>query len=204
MVWQEAQTVAPAEAIPAFAYYREEVPAAETEAKPEEAENPGPAADRAGEPEAALEAGEQWLNPAWGTVTSSCGGRQNPLTHTWELHNGLDIALPEGTEVAAVKSGVVTECRTSPSFGKLVKFRTDDGYTVMYAHLSEILVTAGERVAQGAVVARSGSTGWSTGPHLHYSLWKDGQLLDPLAFLYLPVTGEVAAEYARRGETMPE
>ena len=115
---------------------------------------------------------------------------------------GIDIAVAEGTEVAAVKSGVVTETRTSATLGRLVKFRTTDGYDVMYAHLSEILVKKGEEIRQGQAVARSGNTGLSTGPHLHYSVWKDGTLLDPLPFVTLRYTEEVRKEYEARDEVM--
>ena len=83
----------------------------------------------------------------------------------------------------AVRSGVVTEVRTSATYGKLVKYETEDGYEVMYAHLSEVCVKKGERIKQGQVVAKSGNTGLSTGPHLHYSIRKDGKLVDPQTFL---------------------
>lgn len=137
-----------------------------------------------------------------GIVTSSCGTRQNPILKREELHDGLDIAVAEGTEVAAVKSGVVTETRTSATLGRLLKFRTADGYEVMYAHLSETLVKKGEEIRQGQAVARSGSTGLSTGPHLHYSVWKEGVLLDPLPFVTLRYTEEVRKEYEARGEAL--
>lgn len=137
-----------------------------------------------------------------GVVTSSCGTRQNPILKREELHDGLDIAVAEGTEVAAVKSGVVTETRTSATLGRLLKFRTADGYEVMYAHLSETLVKKGEEIRQGQAVARSGNTGLSTGPHLHYSVWKEGVLLDPLPFVTLRYTEEVRKEYEARGEAL--
>lgn len=126
---------------------------------------------------------ENWLAPVKGIVTSGCGTRENPVLHKEEFHDGLDIAVAEGTEVAAVKSGVVTEVRTSATYGKVLKYQTADGYEVMYAHLSKVLVKKGEKVKQGQIVAQSGNTGLSTGPHLHYSLRKDGKLLDPMPFL---------------------
>ena len=145
---------------------------------------------------------ENWIDPLQGIITSSCGTRQNPVLEREELHDGIDIAVAEGTEVAAVKSGVVTETRTSATLGRLVKFRTTDGYDVMYAHLSEILVKKGEEIRQGQAGARSGNTGLSTGPHLHYSVWKDGTLLDPLPFVTLRYTEEVRKEYEARDEVM--
>lgn len=126
---------------------------------------------------------EDWISPVEGVITSACGERENPILHKRENHNGLDIAVAEGTDVVAVRSGTVTEVRTSATYGKVLKYETNNGYTVMYAHLSEILVHNGEKIKQGQVVARSGSTGLSTGPHLHYSLWKGEKLLDPMEYL---------------------
>ena len=126
---------------------------------------------------------EEWLSPVEGIITSACGERINPILGKRENHNGLDIAVAEGTAVIAVKSGKVTEVRTSATYGKLLEYETTDGYTVMYAHLSKILVREGERVKQGQKVAESGNTGLSTGPHLHYSLWKGEKLLDPMDYL---------------------
>ena len=104
-------------------------------------------------------------------------------TEDWLAPDGLDIAVPEGTEVVAVKSGRVTEVRTSATYGKLLRFETTDGYTILYAHLSEILVKKGEKIKQGQVVAKSGNTGLSTGPHLHYGIYRDGKLLNPMEYL---------------------
>jgi len=126
---------------------------------------------------------EDWLSPVDGVITSYCGERENPILHKQENHNGLDIAVPEGTDVIAVKSGTVTEVRTSATYGKVLEYETKDGYTVMYAHLSKVLVKQGEEIKQGQVVAKSGNTGLSTGPHLHYSLWKGETLLDPMEYL---------------------
>ena len=126
---------------------------------------------------------EEWLPPVEGVITSACGERVNPILGKRENHNGLDIAVAEGTAVIAVKSGKVTEVRTSATYGKLLEYETTDGYTVMYAHLSKVLVQEGEMVKQGQKVAESGNTGLSTGPHLHYSLWKGEKLLDPMDYL---------------------
>lgn len=126
---------------------------------------------------------EDWLAPVSGVVTSACGERENPILHKQELHDGLDIAVPEGTDVLAVKSGTVTEVRTSATYGKLLRYETTDGYTILYAHLSAVLVKEGERVKQGQVVARSGNTGLSTGPHLHYGIYRNGTLLNPMEYL---------------------
>lgn len=145
---------------------------------------------------------EGWIEPARGVITSSCGTRENPILGREELHDGLDIAVAEGTEVLAVRSGVVTEVRRSKTLGQVVGFQTEDGYRVMYAHLSESLVKKGDKIKQGEAIAKSGNTGLSTGPHLHYSLWYQGMLLDPMEYVTLPYTSEVAAEYRARGDAI--
>lgn len=141
--------------------------------------------------------------PLEGTVTSSCGERTSPMVGETEFHDGLDIAVAEGTPVAAVKSGEVTGVRESETLGLAVTYLTTDGFEITYAHLQKALVSPGESVKQGQTVALSGSSGWSTGPHLHYRVKKDGVILDPMVFVDLPVTAEVEAEYAARGEKMP-
>ena len=126
---------------------------------------------------------EDWIAPVSGVVTSACGERENPILQKKEVHDGLDIAVSEGTAVVAVKSGTVTEVRTSATYGKLLRYETTDGYTILYAHLSEVLVKKGESIKQGQVVAKSGNTGLSTGPHLHYGIYRDGTLLNPMEYL---------------------
>ena len=126
---------------------------------------------------------EEWMPPVDGVITSYCGERENPILHKQEIHDGVDIAVAEGTEVRAVKSGTVTEVRTSDTYGNLMKYETEDGYEVMYAHLSKVMVKEGEKIKQGQVVAKSGNTGLSTGPHLHYGIYQKGELVDPLPFL---------------------
>ena len=128
---------------------------------------------------------EGFCNPAEGIVTSSCGERENPLLEKTEFHNG-----------------VVTKIRESDTYGLVLEYETNDGFRVQYAHLQKTLVKEGEKVRQGQAVAKSGNTGLSTGPHLHYSLWKDGILLDPMEYVDLPYTAEVTAEYAARGEDL--
>lgn len=126
---------------------------------------------------------EEWLSPVHGIITSYCGERQNPILKKDEFHDGLDIAVEEGTDVIAVRSGMVTEVRTSATYGNLLRYETEDGYEVMYAHLSVVLVQEGEKIKQGQVVAKSGNTGLSTGPHLHYGLSRYGKSIDPFPFL---------------------
>lgn len=96
------------------------------------------------------------------------------------MHNGLDIAVPQGTPVKAAQAGKITAAGTSDSYGNYIKLQTDVGTTVLYAHLSKHIAKEGDVVKQGDVVALSGMTGWATGPHLHFTTEKDGVAFDPL------------------------
>ena len=117
-------------------------------------------------------------------VTSPFGSRINPVLQTYEaLHNGIDLAADMGTPALAVADGLITEIGNSPTFGLFVKYEIEGGYTVMYAHLSEAVAAVGEAVPAGGVVALTGNSGLATGPHLHYSVWKDGALLDPIGLI---------------------
>ena len=143
--------------------------------------------------------GPEWINPVKGTVTSLFGTRTNPITQEREFHNGLDIAVAVGTPVVAVRNAIVYHVSYSPLNGYYMRLRCDDGYHIIYAHLSEILAGVNDRVAQGEKVALSGNTGQSTGPHLHYGISRNGQRLDPLSRVTgLPMSPGAAMEYASR------
>ncbi len=120
-----------------------------------------------------------------------------------EFHQGIDIAALEGTDLIAVWDGTISEVRDSMTYGKIVKYETVNGYTIMYAHCKDIFVKVGDAVEQGQIIASVGSTGLSTGPHLHYGIWRKGQLLDPMAFVKLKFTTEVSQEYKKRGQIFP-
>ncbi len=109
----------------------------------------------------------------------------NPVTKKEELHNGLDIAVEENTNVLAVYDAVVEDASYDSFNGNYVRLETTNGYTVTYCHLNKALVEPGDIVRQGQSVALSGNTGRSSGPHLHYTLKKDDELLDPLNFVVL-------------------
>ena len=146
---------------------------------------------------------EEWLQPVNGIITSSCGERENPLLNKMEYHNGLDIAVAEDTNAIAVRSGIVTEVRNSETLGNVLKYETEDGYCIMYAHLNSILVKKGENIKQGQIVAKTGNTGLSTGPHIHYSIWRGDMLINPMQFVNLNYTEDVKAEYLARGVALP-
>lgn len=115
-------------------------------------------------------------------VTSGFGRRQHPISGDERMHHGVDYGAPEGTPVQATADGEVVFAGWSGGYGKLLKINHRGGYQTRFAHLSrfEAGVTPGARVSQGDIVARSGNTGASTAPHLHYEMLRDGQHMDPL------------------------
>ncbi len=145
-----------------------------------------------------------FCNPLQGIVTSSCGTRQNPVLGKQEFHDGIDIAAAVGTDVLAVKDGMVTNIRNSNTFGLVLEYETKDGFFVKYAHLDAVLVQKGDTIKQGQPIAKSGNSGLSTGPHLHYTVKKDDMILDPLPFVDLPYTKETEAEYQARGQNIAD
>jgi murein DD-endopeptidase MepM/ murein hydrolase activator NlpD len=116
-------------------------------------------------------------------VTSGFGERINPITNKFEIHNGIDIAAPIGTPVLAVSNGIISETGSSVLNGRYIWLETDEGYKIIYAHLDKIHVNMSQRVERGEVLALSGNTGRSSGPHLHYGVYKDDEPLDPASFL---------------------
>ena len=134
-----------------------------------------------------------WVNPIEGIITSKGGLRYNPVTFRREFHDGIDIAAPVGTPVVAPRDGVVVAVGTSSSWGNFVRLSHDDGYVSFMAHLHRATVAVGEPVYQGQRVAYSGNTGRSTGPHLHFGLFRDGQYVDPYYYVDLPVRANIRA-----------
>ena len=118
-----------------------------------------------------------------GRYSSYFGYRNNPITHQNAFHTGLDIAVPLGTKIRAAYGGTVRQVGEDSRSGKYVTITHDDGYETFYCHCSEILVPNGTVVRAGEAVACVGSTGWSTGPHLHFEIRKNGTRLDPLRIL---------------------
>ena len=118
--------------------------------------------------------GQESVLPVQGTVTSNVGWRHDPIDGTIRHHNGVDISVPSGTPVKAIAAGRIVESGFHGGYGNLVKVAHDDGTLSMYGHNSRLEVTAGEWVQAGQTLALSGSTGRSTGPHLHFELWKNG------------------------------
>ena len=118
-----------------------------------------------------------------GRYTSYFGYRINPITNEFSFHTGLDIAANEGEKIRATLSGRVLRTGEDDRAGKYIFLQHDDGLVTFYCHCSEITVTEGAVIRQGETIAEVGSTGWSTGPHLHFEVRKNNIRYDPLYIL---------------------
>lgn len=116
-------------------------------------------------------------------ITSSFGNRLDPFLGRLALHAGIDFRAPTGTRILATAPGTVITAGKTGGYGNMVEIDHGNGITTRYAHLSTILVNAGDKIATGEAIARSGSTGRSTGPHLHYEVRLNGEAVDPMRFL---------------------
>ena len=118
-----------------------------------------------------------------GYVSSPFGYRADPITGHTAFHSGLDFVGPEGTQVLAVATGVVTYAGRDGNYGQLVEVTHGNGYVTRYAHNERVLVAVGQTVQKGNPIALMGNTGRSTGTHLHFEVLRDGAPVNPLAFL---------------------
>ena len=118
-----------------------------------------------------------------GRVTSNFGYRSDPFTKQRKMHQGVDIAAPVGTPIQAARAGVVTFSGERGGYGNLVIVDHGDGNETRYGHCDQLNVQPGQRVGAGETIATVGSTGRSTGPHLHFELRQDGQAVAPSAWL---------------------
>ncbi|MFC5992738.1 M23 family metallopeptidase [Pseudonocardia hispaniensis] len=132
----------------------------------------------AGAPQAALSGGTAYVLPTLGQLTSGFGGRWGVM------HYGVDIANRIGTPIYAVTDGVVEESGPASGFGMWVVLRHRDGSHSVYGHINRSLVKAGQQVSAGEQIAEMGNRGQSTGPHLHFEIWRaDGTKINPLPWL---------------------
>jgi len=116
-----------------------------------------------------------------GKVTSDYGYRFHPIKKVYRHHDGIDIGQAAGAPILASDGGVVTESRKSTGYGWIVVIDHGNGFSTLYAHMrpQDVKVQVGQKVGKGQPIALIGSNGWSTGPHLHFEVRKNGQLIDP-------------------------
>ena len=127
----------------------------------------------------------RFVMPVAGRASSGYGLRTDPLHGGQVNHPGFDLAATSGTEVAAAAGGTVVHAGPAGTYGNLVTIRHDNGFETRYAHLSEVAVQVGDVVPPGAQLGKVGTTGYSTGPHLHFEIRHDGQAIDPAPLLPL-------------------
>lgn len=118
-----------------------------------------------------------------GWISSYYGKRTDPFTGKLEMHKGMDFAGKAGTKILAVASGVVTWTGKRYGYGNLVEINHGNGYTTRYGHNADILVQVGDTVHKGDPISLMGSTGRSTGPHVHFEVLKNDRQIDPIRFV---------------------
>lgn len=122
-----------------------------------------------------------------GWVSSSFGSRMHPMTGKKQFHKGVDIPGKIGAHVLSVADGVVVRSEKNSHYGWLVEIDHGDNYTTLYSHNRKNLVDVGETVKKGQAIAEIGSTGRSTGPHVHFEVHKKGRVINPVKYLYKKV-----------------
>ncbi|MCX7991874.1 MAG: peptidoglycan DD-metalloendopeptidase family protein [Proteobacteria bacterium] len=122
--------------------------------------------------------------PARGLITSEFGWRKDPITGVTEYHEGIDISAPAGTQVKSAGEGVVIESGNDAGYGKVVVIDHGYGIVTRYAHLSKSYVVVGQKVKKGNIIGAVGSSGKSTGPHVHYEVRIDGVPVNPIKYLF--------------------
>jgi len=122
--------------------------------------------------------------PIWGSyrISSRYGWRIHPILHTRRFHDGVDLACPTGTPIHVADRGLVVFVGWQNAYGRTILVDHGSGISTMYAHCSRFAVKKGQTVSRGQVIGYVGSTGWSTGPHLHFGLRKYGKSINPMKF----------------------
>ena len=123
-----------------------------------------------------------WPCPASTYITSSFGNRLHPILKTWIYHTGVDIGCSSGKDILAAASGTVIMSQVYGGYGNCVMIDHGGGIVTLYGHASALCVNKGETVTRGQVIAKVGSTGRSTGPHLHFEVRKNGEYVNPMSY----------------------
>jgi len=131
-------------------------------------------------------------------ISAGYGYRMHPILKYKKLHEGIDFSAPIGTPVYATGNARVEEARRTGGYGKLVVLDHGFGYKTFYAHLSEFKVSKGQRVKRGDIIGELGNTGLSTGPHLHYEIQKDNEIINPINYFYGDLTPKEYSVLRRR------
>ena len=136
-----------------------------------------------GEPDKAGTGTFSWPVPGYKTITSDYGMRYHPILKVNKLHTGFDIGVPAGVNILAADSGTVIYSGWMGGYGQVVVIDHGSGLSTLYAHQSTILASKGAAVNKGQVIGKVGSTGWSTGPHLHFEVRKNGTPVNPHSYI---------------------
>ncbi|WP_298329244.1 M23 family metallopeptidase [uncultured Dokdonia sp.] len=123
-------------------------------------------------------------------VASGYGMRVHPILKYRKMHNGMDFTAPPGTPIYATGDGKVTKVGLGSGYGKMVIIEHGFGYKTYYAHMSKYKATVGQNVKRGEIIGYVGNTGLSSGPHLHYEVWKNGTVVNPVNFYHNDLTPE--------------
>ncbi len=124
------------------------------------------------------------------TITSGFGKRYHPVLKTLRNHTGVDIAAPKGTPIYATADGIVSRENPGSGYGTCVLINHGYSYQTLYAHMSKAAVRPGQKVKRGQLVGYVGSTGMSSGSHLHYEVLKNGQHVNPIYYFFIDITPE--------------
>lgn len=123
-----------------------------------------------------------WPAPGYTYITSKFGNRLHPTLKVYKLHTGFDIGAPMNASVVAAEDGKVVTAKYNTAYGNYIVINHGNGLSTLYAHNTTLLVSVGDQVTRGQTIAKVGSTGFSTGPHLHFEVLKNGACTDPAAY----------------------
>ncbi|RCX18329.1 peptidase M23-like protein [Anaerobacterium chartisolvens] len=125
----------------------------------------------------------KWPVPSSTTITSGYGNRLHPILKKYKVHTGIDIGAKSGASITAAANGTVIKAEWDTAYGNMLVIDHGGKIATLYGHCSKLLVGVGDKVETGQTIAKVGSTGWSTGPHLHFEVIKDGASTDPISYL---------------------